>query len=106
MQDCIIRVSRPVDDSHFLRKYIIFVDELKTSSIAVGQCVDIYLSPGTHIIRVQIDFWGSQELKFDAIPNKIIEFNAFSTSKFGSLFYAIASPKEYLSIEKIGNIDI
>lgn len=95
-----IRIIRSTEYINSLRDYRIYIDGVKTATIANGKVIDLSLSPGRHSIEARIDWCSSPTLTFEVDDTAVKTFRVggFRGAKwmlpaavlFMSLFYLLA----------------
>jgi hypothetical protein len=90
-------------DSGFVdafRKYAILIDGTKIGSIENGGTKTISLEPGTHTLKLTIDWCSSNVITFDLTTSETARFRCGSNLRglrvFCVIFYVLFAPSEYL----------
>ncbi len=65
-----LTLSRGVEPTNYLRKYIVYIDDGIAGEIASGETKHFELSPGKHKVSVKVDWCRSQPFEFEIIEGK------------------------------------
>jgi hypothetical protein len=65
-----LTLVRAVDPTNFLRKFSVFIDDVKVGYIGAGEARHYPLSQGVHRVAVKVDFCKSRELTIEKLPEK------------------------------------
>src|SRR5260221_7147563 len=87
------------------RNYSILVDEAEVGKIRTGKNVEIIVPPGNHVIRLKIDWCGSNKISFTVKAEENVKFecgpNVAGFKAFLALPYITIWRDEYLWLKKI-----
>ena len=64
-----LTLARGVEPTNYLRKYIIFIDNVVVGEISSGETRHFDLKPGKHNVSVKIDWCKSKPFEFEIIEN-------------------------------------
>ena len=88
----------------WIRKYASLVDGRKNGTIQNGATKTISLQPGTHTLKMRIDWCSSNSISFDVKSNERVRFrcgsNLHGPRVFLVLFFLLFAPSNYLYLRK------
>lgn len=100
-----INITRESAYTDSLRNYLVELDGIIIGKIANGQSESFEVKPGTHVLRLKIDWGGSNEVKFKISKNEIIRFRCASRMKgfraWLVIVYAVFLSNRYIELERI-----
>lgn len=96
-----VKIHRESQWADAARAYQIYVDDEKKAELRRGATEDFFVAPGTHRIRLKLDWCGSPELEFTVGPEETVEFDCGNNTKgFFAMYYVLFAPNEYLRLAK------
>jgi hypothetical protein len=82
-----------------VRAYKVFVDNECVGKIRAGQEKRFELNAGTHTVRFEIDWCGSQEITFEIkSQDDLIEIECWAKNPFTAIFDIIFRPMYYIPV--------
>jgi hypothetical protein len=97
-----ISIRREKQFADRFRKYGILLDGELVDFLRRGEEKEIPVSPGKHIIQLQIDWARSNSIKFTISDNKMLKFvcrsNCSGLRLFAALLYATVWANDYLHL--------
>ena len=100
-----ITITRGKAYSDRLRKYNVVLDGNVIGKISEGQSISYNENPGTHTLRIRIDWGGSNEIKFKSVANDTIKFRCASRAQglkiLLGIIYATVLSQRYIELELI-----
>jgi hypothetical protein len=94
-----LTLMRAVDPTNFLRKFSVFIDDVKVGYIGAGEAMHYPLSQGVHRVAVKVDFCKSRELTIEKLPEKNLLINCGSTYNDWRCLYAfLIKPRDYIYV--------
>ena len=88
-----------------LRDYKIELDGTIIGTIADGQKKSFDVKPGSHVLRMKIDWGGSNRLSFQAHSGKNLHFKCASRARGAKVFlaivYASVLAQRYIKLELV-----
>jgi hypothetical protein len=94
-----ITLVRAMDPTNCLSKFSVFIDNVKVGHIAVGEVKNFPISPGSHRIKVKVDFCTSQELQFEKHHGLNQRINCGSTyNDWRCIFMVFLDPRNYVYV--------
>ena len=75
MQEGTIRIERRDNGRRDrLRAYKVVLDGAEVGELRRGESISVRAAPGSHRLRLRIDWTGSEEVAFDLGPDQIVDF--------------------------------
>jgi len=100
MSQIIVRREKQFTDR--FRKYRILLDGELVDFLRRGEEKEIPVSPGKHIIQLQLDWVRSNSIKFSISDNKMLKFacrsNCSGLKLFAALLYVTVWANDYLHL--------
>ena len=88
-----------------LRNYRVVLDGVIIGDIADGEKKNFDIDPGTHTLRMKIDWAGSNRVTFDASKNKTIHFkcagNIVGSKRLLAIVYALFLFNRWVELKRI-----
>lgn len=87
-----------------VRDYRVMVDDKEVGRIGQSQTKQFAIEPGTHTVRLKIDWCGSPTLTVDAIEGETVKLECVSALRGWkmclAIFYVTIWTKEYISLQR------
>jgi hypothetical protein len=90
------RVAAPWRDK--LRAYKIVVDGMTVGSVADGASKDVPVEPGSHTLRIKLDWAGSRTVEFAVAEGQRVIWQCLPNGGAWSAWRAFFSPRRYIGI--------
>jgi hypothetical protein len=95
-----LTLVRGVEQTNYLRKYIVIIDNEVAGSISSGETKHFEVGAGTHNIQVKIDWCKTKPLTFEITPGQNTYLCCGATyNDWRSLYKQAANPSGYIYIK-------
>jgi len=95
----LIRERRPFRDR--LRRYQVLVDNQKVGDLAWGEQKGFPVEPGSHTVRIKVDWAGSNELTVTAPDGEAVELRCGpGGSTFFGMWTVFYAPQRYIELRR------
>ena len=95
-----LTVTRGVEPTNYLRKYLVIVDGKKIGDIASGETIHFQLIPGKHTINLKIDWCKSKPFDFELVSGKNTELSCGANyNNWKCLFMYVIKPANWVYVK-------
>ena len=100
-----LTLERGVEQTNYLRKYTVIIDNEEIDSISSGEIKHFELSPGIHDIQVKIDWCKTKPFSFEINPGENTYLCCGTTYNNWKCLYKHATESSgYLYVKKPNNV--
>ena len=100
-----LHITRDSAYADKIRNYKVEIDGAVIDTIADGASKDLGVSPGTHTLRLTIDWCSSNTVNFSLTKNETVNFRCSSNLKGSKvwlgIFYIVFLPHKYIKLEQL-----
>jgi hypothetical protein len=101
----LIKIKRLKKFGDTLRFYEILLDGKNVEIIFASQNISIPVNPGNHVLRIAIDWGGSEEINFTIGEEEEIQFECESNFSLAQIilfpYYLIFGTNQWISFKKV-----
>jgi hypothetical protein len=94
-----LTLVRAIDGTNYLRKFSVFIDGKKVGDIATGAVAHFPVPPGSHRVKVRVDFCTSPEFFFEKYDGNNQRLNCGSTyNDWRCIYMWLLKPMNYVYV--------
>lgn len=103
-----ITISRDSGYADAMRDYLVMLNDKEIGRLANGKSQTFTIPPGNHILKLKIDWCGSNTIELNALTNDNLQFQCGSSLRglklLFSIFYVIFAPNKYLWLKSSNDL--
>jgi len=99
-----LTLERGVEQTNYLRKYIVIIDNEVAGSISSGEAKHFKISPGSHDIQIKIDWCKTKPILFEISAGQNTYLCCGATyNNWKSLYKHVTNSSGYIYVKKPNN---